>query len=540
MEKGSMAAVYFDRLQTDAVKPKARPELGTLYNIAMSNYKELSGEKHGFGGYAAILNMANAEAAKEQQMLRTIFGVDIDVDLKQPGAIKQLTEAINEVLHFKSIYERNRDIILSEEFQNSAQKGAFSYFGSYFSTALNQYKDAIGTSIVNRMKRNMSLEASEAGKAAINYYMPKIVEQAVTKMFTSNPEFATMDNKHKQAYAEILNSISNFSSKSSNVFINRLYKIFKIDNIMKSFSTALKGINDPSQARAASTATINKIRNEIVPHAQYQKMGYSLEALVDQALALTADGLNGIGNSSIQTSTSAQLHADAGAKGGKADNVLAINVDAAVVDKTLQQIGKNKQEDVNAFRELGQYLENVQNGFLIYVNDKNYSLNENFKGFSAGESVNLLQLKGLLSKFMANIDQVIYNILQNGKGAIMAGDTEGASKVIAEGVAYFLFDDYDTIGRVSTGGQGIHIMNLQGMMIPLSAFLFALGTAIRDVETNSSAYVNVSINAPAVHDSDEFSYGMPNWGIQYWQSMRDTQISIHFMKEFTTFVSSFL
>jgi hypothetical protein len=49
MDRGSMSAVYFERLKDDATRgKKKRPELLDVYNRAKMQYIPLSSEIHGF------------------------------------------------------------------------------------------------------------------------------------------------------------------------------------------------------------------------------------------------------------------------------------------------------------------------------------------------------------------------------------------------------------------------------------------------------------------------------------------------------------
>lgn len=535
MTKGSVSAVYFERLQNDAKIHKKRPELQEVYNAAMARYEPLSAEKHGFGGSAAILSMAAAEAAKEQAMLQQIFGEPINVDLSQPGAIKQLTEAINSVFHFRSIYERYKDLIMSETF--TGQKGVFSYFNTYFKSALKENLLTMTAEIRALMEKNHSMGAGEAAKIVFQKHQAKMIDIAVKKMLAeSQLENQNLDSQHLLAYQEILSFIQQFPDQ--NMFTQGLARAWGLDKVgsefAKAFSTGRRRPTDKTTERALLNAA-NQINTNM-----HTKGGYSLEVLIDQCLAITAQGLNTASN----VTATAGVHAGAGSVDARADNVFYFGIDGKRVDEAFQNVQKNsatREAAVKEFSRLGKELSEVKNGFIVYFNDKNYTLNDNFlrrKGMSAGTAWNLYQVRSLLGGIIGDIDQVIYNILQNGAGAIKAGDTAETSKVLAEGIAYYLFDDYSTIGNPS--GNAIHIMGLQGMLIPLSAFLYALGTAIQSVENNPNIYVNVSILAPAVNDSDENSYYMDNWDRQYNESMTKTKISIHFMENFIGFVRGFL
>ena len=534
MEKGSLSAVYFQRLKTDATKVKKRPELLETYNIAISNYVELSSVAHGFGGADAILSMAAAEASKEQEMLRQIFGVDLHIDLDQPGAIKQLTETINDVFQFRSVYERNKALLLSADFD--AQKGIYSYFPGYFKKALDKAKPGILNQIVNLMEANHSLGAGDAAEQVFTSFLPSLIQGALREMFTqANVESSSMDSKYKDAYQQIFHFITKF--RSQNLFTEGLARAWDMDAAIEKFSEVFSDKNKIPKAgtlERAVSAAMNQIQSNF-----HSKGGDSLEVLIDQCLAIVANGLNTVPNVSV-----AGVYTGAGAVKARADNVFYFNVDSSPIEKAFKQVkdsNSDRKTAVQAFTELGNQLDKVKDGFIVYVSDKNYTLNDSFYrrgGMSAGTSWSLNQIYDILGGVVNNIDQIVYNILQNGEGAIRSGDTENAEKVMAEGIAYYLFDDYTTIGN--TGGNAIHVMGLQGMLVPLSAFLYAFGEAVKAVEASPTAYVKVSIKAPAVNDSDDEAYWMENWNAQYESSMKKTKMSVHFMKNFIGFVRQYL
>mgnify|MGYP000018249539 FL=1 len=54
--------------------------------------------------------------------------------------------------------------------------------------------------------------------------------------------------------------------------------------------------------------------------------------------------------------------------------------------ESLESAGANRDENIKALSELGTKLSNLDDGFIVYSSDKNYSLNANFKGFDVGST----------------------------------------------------------------------------------------------------------------------------------------------------------
>lgn len=535
MEKGSMSAVYFKKLEHDRDTPKERPDLGITLAWGYINYEELTPEAHGFGGADRILKMAQNEANKEQQLLNTYFNGSLNLDISKPGAIKELVEAINEAFKFKQIYERNKAILLDENF--NGQKAVFSRFHTYFNQGINEvignYKKIFINDIKQLMLSNKSLTVGKAAEIALNKKVPDIMKTAVKNMLIkAEPELKSMDPKYKKAYQEMWNFVNN--SSANNTLIDTLYERWGVDKALEDFAQYFnQGRNTRWLENNLNTA-LKSVKNKVETNSN-SKGGYSLEAVIDQAFGMVASELSTVPNVEVLTNI-AQVDA-------RPDNTMVFGINTQAIHNSIDNIqkgGSTREIAVQEFGKIGNYVSNLESGFIVYVNDKNYTLNDNYKGMSAGTDWSLNQLKGLLGGFVENIDQIVYNILQTEKGAIFEGETEDASRVLAEGIAYYLFDDYNTIGNVSGGGQSIHVMGLQGMLIPLSAFLYALGKALNEVASTPTSYVKVDISTPKVNDGDYERYGMDQWDLQYALSMEKIKIGIHFMQDFIGFVTNYL
>ena len=84
---------------------------------------------------------------------------------------------------------------------------------------------------------------------------------------------------------------------------------------------------------------------------------------------------------------------------------------------------------------------------------------------------------------------------------MLSNQEDAFERMLAQDVAYFLFDDYTTIGEADTGGRSIHVMNLNGVMIPLSMILELLADAIDSTYIDINRVrkiVNVDIKVPKI------------------------------------------
>lgn len=540
--------VYYDLLKSDAVEYR-HPALSQYYSDAKAKLHSVSFNRD-LSNSAVLLSMAKAEAAKEQLMLNKIFNTNINVKLETAQDVKMLTEAINKVFKFKTIFERNRAMLQDPNFQKNT-KAVFSYFDGYFSSTLTEFEKNIYAFISRRMINNTKEEAATAAAAALEYYMPQIKMRAVEKMFMeAKVELGTMSPQYQQAYKEIFDAInSDFLSGQQNVFLDRLTEIYHLDSSMskkfaETFSNKFSETNNKNGSMRTALATIRAYARGGNDKTKFSKGGFTMEALVDQALSMVASGIDGTKTADGGTIT-ANYAKGIAQKNARADHVLTFGVDKSFLDKAAEELdgSPDREEARDFFTNLSKMVANVDDSFIVYFNDKNYMVGNN-RGHSAGESINLDQLRGLLGGILDNMDQLIYNLLQMGEGAIGAGQyTESTSQTLASAIAFMLFDDYDTIGNLPTnGGNSIHIFTLEGMMIPLSGFLYGFGRAMEDMAGNLDKWVHVTISAPPIkfpqHGPARFQND--NWGVQAEAARTETTIHYTFLKNMLQFVHYYI
>jgi hypothetical protein len=108
-------------------------------------------------------------------------------------------------------------------------------------------------------------------------------------------------------------------------------------------------------------------------------------------------------------------------------------------------------------------------------------------------------------------------------------------------IANFLFDDYNAIGAGLTNNVNtLHIMNLNGILVPISSILFALADSINNViDMSPRSIVDIRIHSTPIKfktqeeqwawQASENKRGTDAWNYQRDLALDNTKISIHFM-----------
>ncbi len=548
MKGNPLEWVYFKRLARDAYKPKKRPELAALMAeggaaVAGAHINVSQSASNG----SRIITMAQAELAKEQAFLQQVFGVALKIDFRQPGAIKMLIETINACLNLKEIYERNRDLIKAINADGSAQKGVFSYFPEYILQAFREFQENIKNDIIKAVKNGSN--SNDATKKFLNlYFDTKIIPLAIEKMFTvADVEKSGMD-KYKNAYKDFYRGLSMLPN---NPYTAQLKSAWHIDELINELTEAIvnskgtRGMSQKlSQKRGGELAKL--IRKHQVAYGE----GVSLENMNENIQAMVSAGLTGtiIGNKNFKIKIQPQNNSaiqNLGQLNARPDGGVTYGVSTTSIETILGNSQfANRKEAVNAFNRVGKYLEKLKKGSIVYTNAKNYSLNDNFRsrgGFSAGESMSLETLESALSNVVNNVQELEAIILNAGKGAINDGNLGDASLEISKAIAYALFDDWDYIGQLPKGGGfALHVFNLNGILIPLSTFLYGFGRAIEQATMNPTSFVKAQIHTATYDTSDAGSYGMYFWTRNPIRGKNGTTISFNFLKDFTSLIAQYL
>ena len=232
-----------------------------------------------------------------------------------------------------------------------------------------------------------------------------------------------------------------------------------------------------------------------------------------------------------------------GASGGKPDIVATFGLDFNKILSVVDKWYENRAERVEAYKGLNDYLANVKQGFVVYTNAKDYSLIKNtgkntyfFQGFSAGSSISLKHLEGVIANTPGGSQRIIGQIMSTMEGAVYSDLKEQLEQRLCEKMAYFLFDDVLTIGKdTAASGHAIHLLMLDGIYIPLSYLFLLMAQAIEEVDKTPEDIFKVSI------DPGEIKFPNGPWAPGDWieqknEAYKQIKIGATFLRNFVDVV----
>ena len=518
--------VFYQRLLTDTYEngQLIYPKLGKY--VQNASYRILDQTRKYAADASAVRAQAQAEFAKEKALLQQKFGVAIDFDYYRGSSdFKEIIDALNACLNLKEVYQRNIQVIKNTE----GMKAVFSWYPTYFMKAWQEFWPKIKSNAEARFMKNIPI--GDALAEVLDRFMPQICERGIQLMFDGpEVESSLIDKNLKSAYAALVSQIGSIHTAGS--VANQIYKAYQLDDLKESLTKEIEVKDKRIYAKQAKPKVTSIISQSI-----HSRGGLTLEAVETAIFQMIASSID----------SGAVKHS--GSKGIKADNVLSFSIDPELISSSLERAGANREENIRALSELGNKLSKLDDGFIVYSSDKNYSLNANFKGFNAGSTgANAASFLNSLPNTSASVSTLIGAIQQLGKGAMLEGRKAEFEMLIAQDVAYMLFDDFTTIGNMSSGGNAIHIMNLNGIMMPLSVVLTLLADAIESInEDNIRRIVNVTIKAPAIlyPTMDDQKAAFPDnphaaWEVQKQYALDNTQITAKFMKDFKSLITALL
>lgn len=414
---------------------------------------------------------ARNEAQKDIKLLNTYFGGNYSLDDvydKQFG--KELTIALNEALNLKDIFQRNYDRIVNEKGDGRAAKVTISsVMESYVITEIRNSWSTICNHILNRLaESNGEYSIAKAVEEEFNSpYIEKVIGRALDKALASPTWTGGTDNPFKE-----LVDYLNAHKDRRNYIIAKMWQYLGIDKLKQNM---IENITNSEQLKNFKNSRKNSKVNLTTSIKGGVQQGLMAEAL-SQVISEASIKLN-TGNSKFTTE-------QVGSIGAKPDVVVGfqLNIDTITGIMTNDRFnGADREMNRKRFIEVNEHLKRLNKGMIIYSNVKDYALGQNFKrrgGFSTGGDMKLDTYANIMKKTKAS---EFVGAIANAMDEAVFGDEkhrQAILEMITQDMANFLFDDVFTVGKEMTdGATAIHLMNLDGVYIPVSYLLLLLAEA---------------------------------------------------------------
>lgn len=567
----SSGYVYYERLNSDGTEQNA-PRLNALYNkmrgVIVDEAWGIVGENLDYDIIASELErQARSELSKEISCVEQAFGITgLNPDLMEHKDLyKKLIEAFNTKLQTQQIFERNKARLIytnkAGETQSLGKIDISKFFGEYFMKNFRDQSDAIGKEVINRVSGNLKFK--EALTQVLQEKMPDLLRQSLINMYSSNTlnaDWSTsepINQETKNAYSELVMELQNFQSQRGNEFIQQIWDLYNFDSLLQNLVDTIteESNNDINQMSIASAAE----KSDAASKVRYQTTAGELAEIQ------TATLVNLVADQMAQGNTNTfRIEAQrTGGSGSKADVIIGINMDLtgainAINDKlnsaTVQKRKSLRERNIIANEAAVKWLtENTTDkSFIVYVSNKDYTINDDFRGFSSGSALALTNFQSILGRIpgmgsLKNSKMLVGTLLQYGSGAIGPGTKteEIIMKSLASAMAYFLFDDFSTVvseNNPPDTAKSLHLFWLSGFYVPLSLLLEVSAKAIRAGGKESDSYFRFSLHSPAIlYGNTEFSeYTHEMWESQREFAMASTTISMKFLHSFEQLMTEYL
>lgn len=514
-----------------------------------------------------LLEMGRQEEEKEKRLINRVLGTE-DADLKD---VKIFIEKFNEVLVGKKQFELAKKR-LDEAIklgQNKERKDRAPTIASFFVSYLEKTLSDNINKLVNRKPEEILSWNNRKLKEIVDNIISSSIEKAVENMFNAE------NKKGKEAYHGEW---------------RELYEVYKrLENMPKSFEKMIRSkINMKGITNILKEQSKKKVSNE---HVKGKKRGKNTKTLIREVINTKEHKHRTIGGSVEEYIESLKILKDIEIKIGenktvisggsavietekaKADVITVFNFDTNIsinmqklvetfVEETLPSKGlidaKNKID--NFYNDNLKYLDDIA---IIYGSTKSYTMASSFNKFHGGGERKLSDAPIILSQLGVDYKKsngfinALYNTME---GAIFHSNKESLRTAFKEqmtaALAYLLFDDWSTIGNVKNSPMAIHSFSLDGIELPLSVLLKAVGRAISSSLKEAENFFSVTLTIPKKGIwSDEIitaeklgitekemkvTHVMQEWERQKQEALTKSTFSVNFLRNFKTIIKDYV
>ena len=547
-------AVYYQRLADDGEEV---PRLKGLYKHVTGIMGDLEvGIRNSPTSLSSELRgQAAAERSKELQAINRAWGIQLDdTYLQNKNFYRDLIEAINIKLSSQKIFQRNRERLLytgkTGQSKGTGKIDISKFFGSYFPKAFNENREHLASRVASRA-HGVTIE--DAARQVLEEEMPEILRSALIEMYSSDTFNANWENvgnnkainqQTQGAYQEIVDGLMQFGNARDNPFLDAVWRTYNFDELINEL---VKNFSEKKQNFKKRDFDKNGVITKVTARQTTAGVLAELQATL---VAQLANQMNG--------DTFQVMHTGA-MNNQKSDFTVGYQVDLGnFFEEQRRQMYEAREltdstraENILATGQATQWMmENATDyEFIGYVNQKNYDLGKDFKGFSSGAAISLATFEEVANQIPTMSELASQNLIgalmQFGDGAV---GTDAQREVIlqslASAMAYFLFDDFTTISLSNnpTGFNAIHLFQLSGLFIPLSYLLEVSADAIDLGWERTNAIFKFSLNSPGIIYGDipleDYTHDM--WVEQGEYALYHTTLTFTFLSSFQELMTQVL
>lgn len=501
-----------------------------------------------------LISLGQAEMNKEMALIEAATGMQ----MSSQEDVKLFIQRFNEVLMGKKQFEeavfRLEDALTAPEVQYRAPTIA-SWFTSYLGEALNKNINTfIGRNVASLIDQNFSVWEAE-----LDAIIDKSINQAFKNMLTKMTE---VEGKGlygtSEAWKEVYKasqSMDGFSDYFRDMIRSKI-DFSKIKSLLQNDSIKVKNKSNRGVRKVIDSQQGLNLRSG----RKSRSIGGSVQEYIMSAITALGDAASSASSTGSRVFSSDKM---------KTDNVTVFSFSQEInVEKMASNIANQLNEAMNDASSLNdaaeimrkfynQHLSQLNDSFIVYGSTKSYTLSDSFKGFHGGgerklsDAVAIIQQAGIGDS--GAVDNYIKAAYNTGEGAIFADKRDEIQEdlkiALMSAVAELLFDDWVSIGEVPRGGaKAIHVLQLEGLQIPISVFLTAAGRAMVSAANDMERLIKIRVKLPGkiiYEDPIQTAGGhmseiLSKWNEQAQEAENDSIFSMEFLKNFKTIISEWI
>ena len=501
-----------------------------------------------------LIALGQAEMKKEIALIEVATGMNLD-NLED---VKLFIQKFNEVLMGKKQFQeavfRLEDALTSPEVQYRAPTIA-SWFTSYLGEALNKNINSfIGKNQSDLISQNFSAWETELD-AIIDKSINQAFKNMLTKMTGTNGKELYGNSETWREIYKASQTIEGFSDYfkdmiRSKIDFSKIKTLLQNDSIKiqnKSHRGIRKVLDSPQGLNLRSGKKSRSIGGSVEEYIMS-----SINTLGEAASTASSTGSRVFSSDLMKTDTVTVFSFKQEIDVGNMAKIIADQLNEAMMNSSSLN---NATEIMRNF--YNEYLSKLDESFIVYGSTKSYSLSDSFKGFHGGgerklsDAIAIIQQAGIgNTSAVENYIKAAYN---TGSGAIFADRRaeiqEDLKIALMSAAAELLFDDWVSIGEVSGGGaRAIHVLQLEGIQIPLSVFLTAAGQAMVSAANDMEKIIKIRVKLPGeiiYKDPIETTGGhmseiLSKWNEQAQVAENESIFSIEFLRNFKSIISEWI